>query len=221
MRKDDLRIIIASAIGIWIILTLMSLSSAAHAKVNCNRHPIYCQIKKNSPKLSSSKAMKLSNIIYKAVRKHRLPTRIFVAILAQESSYKLEAKGCHYGLRQETLAELKHRCKNTRFVQGSPQMSKYGYGICLSEGKINPEMVRSKVCSDFGIGQIYYKTAKGFGFNLSKLTTDLNYSIEAAAKVLADFKKRYSAKEVYWWTRYNSSSRIKRRIYKELVERYF
>jgi hypothetical protein len=200
MRKDDLRIIITTAIGIWILLIFLGVSNAHAKSVNCNKHPIYCQIKKNSPRIDKKKAMHLSNVIHKISRKYSLPTRIFVGILAQESGYKLEAKGCHKGL----VKEVTHM--ETRAPMTTHPIVEYK---------------EVKVCADFGIGQIYYKTAKGFGFNLNKLTTDLDYSVEAAAQVLADFKKRYSAREVDWWTRYNARSRIKRKIYKQLVERYF
>lgn len=103
----------------------------------------------------------------------------------QESSYRLNARGCHVGIPDDL-----------------------------------PKKDPLKVCSDFGMSQIYYKTAKGFGFEIERLTTDLEYSVEAGAIVLADFKKRYEHKEIDYWTRYNASSRSKRNIYKQLVERY-
>lgn len=200
MKKDDLRIIITSAIGVWILLIALGLSSAEAKDIDCNKHPIYCQIKKNSPKLNKQEAMELSNVVHKVSRKYRLPTRVFVGILAQESGYQLEAKGCHKGLVKQEVDT------HTR----EPMTEK-------------PEIYYKevKVCADFGIGQIYYQTAESFNFDLHKLTTDLEYSVEAAAIVLADFHKRYSAREVDWWTRYNARSKIKRQIYKQLVERYF
>ena len=70
------------------------------------------------------------------------------------------------------------------------------------------------------MSQIYYKTARALKFDIDKLTTDLEYSVDAGAIVLADFRKRYSHKEVDWWTRYNASSTSKRAVYKGLVERY-
>jgi len=179
-RKDDIKIIIIAIIGLFFLLVLTTEAA------DCNKHPIYCQIKKNRPKISKKYAMVLSNVIYKATRKYHIPPRIFTAILAQESSYSLKAKGCHRGLLEQ-----------------------------------DREMIEVKICADFGIGQIYFKTAKGFGFDISMLTTDLEYSIDAAAQVLGDFKKRYERREVTWWTRYNARSKIKRKIYKQLVERYF
>lgn len=75
-------------------------------------------------------------------------------------------------------------------------------------------------CSDFGISQINIKTIKAFKFSITRLTTDLHYSLEAGAIVLADFKKAYGHKEDDWWTRYNTSNKDKREIYKALVVRY-
>lgn len=188
MIKYKLKVLMAgNLIGASLAVVVFVLSTGGlNAKtkgITCDKHPIYCQIKKNSPKLNHKRAFHLSNVIFKAAKKHGIPVRIFVGILAQESMYKLSAQGCHKGL-----------------VDGK-------YAVV-------------KVCSDFGIGQIYYRTAKGFGFDIALLTTDLEYSINASATVLADFKKRYSAKEVDYWTRYNASSPVKRRIYKKLVERY-
>lgn len=198
MKNNDVKTLIISII-IWIILIAIALSSAEAKEVNCNKHPIYCQIKKNSPKLDKQKAMELSNVIYNISIKYSLPIRIFVGILAQESGYKLEAKGCHKGLVKD--------------VKQGP------FRFPMNDDMFEYKEV--KVCADFGIGQIYYKTAKSFNLDLNRLTTDLEYSVEAAAIVLADFKKRYSAREVDWWTRYNASSKIKRKIYKQLVQRYF
>lgn len=160
---------------------------------NCSKHPIYCQIKKNSPKLAKKKAMNLSNAIYKAARKHKIPANIYTAILKQESNYSLGAKGCHKGMLELQADD----------------------GIALTEVKI---------CSDFGMSQIYYKTAKRYGFSITSLITDLEYSINAGATVLAGFKK-YGKKDKDWWTRYNCGTRstTKRdtcQIYKKLVERF-
>lgn len=79
---------------------------------------------------------------------------------------------------------------------------------------------RGDICEDFGIAQINKKTALAYGFNLEKLTSDLEYSLIAGAIVLADMKKMYN-KEVDWWTRYNSSNSLKRKKYQTLVMRYW
>lgn len=82
-----------------------------------------------------------------------------------------------------------------------------------------------RVCTDYGISQIYYKTAKRYKFNINKLLTDLTYSVKAGLIVLKYFKDRYSKFENNWWTRYNCGTKpsTKRRTcqeYQKLVKRW-
>ena len=156
----------------YLLMVLLTMSISAKEYL-VSEHPIYFQILKNKPSIDRKFAMKLSNSIHRMTKKHNVPSRIYTAILMQESGYRLNIK----------------RCINN-------------------------------FCSDFGMSQIYYKTAKSFGFDIKRLTTDLNYSIEAGVIVLADFKNRYYKREKYWWTRYNTSNKKKRNIYRKLVERY-
>ncbi len=87
-------------------------------------------------------------------------------------------------------------------------------GVSITTGK------QDCVAVDFGIGQINQKTIKSFNFDKNKILSDLEYSVEASAKVLADFKRMYGHKEVDYWTRYNAGKRSKREIYKNLVARH-
>lgn len=196
-----------------ISILLLFLSFSAYA-VDCKKHPIYCQIKKNQPEIDSKFAMRLSNVIYEMHKKYHIPTRIFTAILMQESGYTLKVNGCHSGLYQKsTPEEARDQC-HTFDVQK--------FSDCFKE---KTEFVEKRICSDFGISQIYYKTAQRFKIDITRLTTDLEYSVEAGARVLADFMERHEAKDNDWWVRYNCGARgtTKRdtcQIYKKLVERY-
>ncbi len=118
--------------------------------------------------------MRLSDVIYKASKRHNIPSKIFTAILMQESAYKLDAKNCTSGK--------------------------------LVENKLVTNK-KKKVCSDFGIAQIYYTTAEAYNFDENLLLTDLEYSVNAGAKVLSWFKETYAADEYYWWTRYNCGTK--------------
>lgn len=61
---------------------------------------------------------------------------------------------------------------------------------------------------DFGISQINYKTAEGYGIDTSRLLHDRAYSIERGAFILSEFMKRYKAKEPGRWVcRYNLGTR--------------
>jgi hypothetical protein len=192
---------------------LMMISNANAKSINCKKHPIFCQITKNKPSINKKYAMKLSNVIYKMHRKYHIPSRIFTAILMQESGYSLEAKGCHSGLAVDDF-KLK-TCLDLALKK------KTVYSQCA----MSVDVVETKVCTDFGITQIYYKTAKRWKFNINKLTENLEYSVEAGAIVLHDIMERFEAEDVNYWVRYNCGFRgtTKRdtcQIYKKLVERY-
>ena len=196
---------------------LVFMSFQVFAKVDCKKHSIYCQIKKNKPSLSNKYAMRLSNVIYKMHRKYKIPKHIYTAILMQESGYNLKAKNCHKGLgwASKRVDEEIQYCLNHNNAQ-------FDADFCLNNIETHEEM---EVCTDFGISQIYYKTARKYGFKIHKLNKDLAYSVEAGAKVLQGFMKRYKKRDKDWWVRYNCGSRgtTKRdtcQIYKKLVERY-
>ena len=75
--------------------------------------------------------------------------------------------------------------------------------------------------NDYGLTQINIRTVKAFGFDIGKLMTDLEYSVEAGAIVLADFKKRYYKREPNnYWSRYNHSRAKYRRKYEKGVKQW-
>jgi soluble lytic murein transglycosylase-like protein len=94
------------------------------------------------------------------------------------------------------------------------------YAAILAQESMYKLNAHNKQSKDYGISQINHNTAKAYGFNVKRLTTDLGYSIEAGAIVLADMKKMYGNKDPEYWTRYNASDRTKRKKYKTLVARY-
>jgi soluble lytic murein transglycosylase-like protein len=75
----------------------------------------------------------------------------------------------------------------------------------------------NKRSSDYGLTQINIHTIKAYGFDKTKLLTNAEYSLQAGAKVLSYFKKRYYAKDKSgWFSRYNcgTSTRKKAACYK-------
>lgn len=73
---------------------------------------------------------------------------------------------------------------------------------------LDEEASEITVYTDYGIAQIHYKTIKLYQFSVELLLTDLEYSLEAGAKVLKYFKNRYSKREPdAWWRRYNCGTR--------------
>lgn len=109
-------------------------------------------------------------------------------------------------------------------------MQESGYNIhatkCYTGLGENMDLKSLKsVCTDFGIGQIHINTAISYNFNVEKLITNEEYSINAGALVLSWFYKKYSSKDPSWYTRYNcgtksTTKRLTCRLYKKLVDRY-
>lgn len=125
------------------------------------------------------------------------------AIYKASVKYKLDAKLMSAIFAQESMYSIDKKNCTT--------------GLAAQDDDTHEKI---QVCTDFGIGQIWYKTADSYDFDITKLTTDMEYSVDAAAIVLKDFKNRYHKREQFWWTRYNATTPSKRKKYRELVENY-
>lgn len=71
---------------------------------DCTKHPIYCKIKTHA-KISSPKAMKLSNKIHKISLKYNISGELYTAILLQESMLRMVKGNCFKGLTKEGKEE--------------------------------------------------------------------------------------------------------------------
>ena len=89
------------------------------------------------------------------------------------------------------------------------QESGYDYTVCRRH---------KRKCVDYGIGQIYWRTAKSHKMSVPKLTRDLVYSVRSAVIVLSWFRKVYSKREKYWWVRFNCGT--KRSINRKTCNEY-
>jgi len=103
---------------------------------------------------------------------------------------------------------IKHKVKAEKLFAILAQESKFRVGAI------------NKKSHDYGIGQINHRTIEAFGFDQQRLLTDVAYSVEASATVLADFKKRHGKREANFWSRYNSGTPSKRQAYEILVAQY-
>mgnify|MGYP007100052904 CR=1 FL=1 len=120
------------------------------------------------------------------------------------------ATGVFLSLYVNTVASERYRSKTiSELITMAAQDHKVDrtYLSCLL--KIESDY-RYKVISstnDHGIGQINAKTARIFNFNLSRLTTDLEYSIDRAAYMLSYYQwlKKYDEGRT-WVCRYNVGS---------------
>lgn len=86
--------------------------------------------------------------------------------------------------------------------------------------KLKAKNCDSGTCTDFGVSQIHISSVRRYKLSVQKLTTDLEYSIEAGAKILHDFQEMYGKKEREYWTRYNSSNQSARNLYAKRVAQW-
>lgn len=90
----------------------------------------------------------------------------------------------------------------------------------------NDERESTCVITDFGISQIHYKNLKRFNLDKKRLTTDLAYSVDAGAKILASYSKYSRTEPETWYSRYNCGVKSKSYlrdtclVYKSKVDRY-
>ena len=77
---------------------------------------------------------------------------------------------------------------------------------------------KSKRMTDYGIGQIHIYQIKRHGFDVDRLITDLDYSVNASAQILSWFHKKYAKKYKWWAARYNCG--VKKKITGGTCKRY-
>jgi soluble lytic murein transglycosylase-like protein len=75
--------------------------------------------------------------------------------------------------------------------------------------------------NDFGLMQINATNIKKLGLSKKRLLTDIEYSIEAGASILAWFKSRYAKKEPRnWFCRYNWGTRNLKGVGGKICKKY-
>jgi soluble lytic murein transglycosylase-like protein len=93
-------------------------------------------------------------------------------------------------------AALKHKV--------SPELF---YAIVVLESGLDPAAYNIRT-RDYGLGQVNHKTAVRYGFDTERLKVDVHYNLDAAAKILSDFQRRYARIEPKTWPcRYNVGTR--------------
>lgn len=74
---------------------------------------------------------------------------------------------------------------------------------------------------DLGIAQISPHLARGYGWDVKRLKTDLRYNLVCAATYLKDLKAKYEKKEPkIWFTRYHSRNMLLRFRYMMRVSKF-
>lgn len=73
---------------LFIVFCVLLAAPAAAYQVNCDKHPIYCEIIKKKPKMNRKFAMHMSNMIYKYSKMYDQDPVISLAVGMQETSLR-------------------------------------------------------------------------------------------------------------------------------------
>ena len=84
-----------------------------------------------------------------------------------------------------------------------------------SQGKY----VTTSIYTDFCLMQINTKNIKRLELDAQRLLTDAPYCIEAGARILTESKswQKIESDKTAWWSRYNGSNALYRKVYQEQV----
>ena len=177
-------------------IAIWTNADIAWGKVNCNIHKTYCAIVKLKPKINKTFAMKLSNEIYKASKLYKLDPYRLVAIARQESYFKMSARNKH---------------------------TKSHKTITCNEWEVCTNVVTTTVTtSDFGLFQFHISTMRTHDLDITKVMTDMPFTVNFAAKLLAHKMKIC---EKLWpntsWACYNSANPEAHQAYVKAVNRWY
>ena len=175
------------------VLIMLFLLSPFIYSINCDKHPIYCQMKKLLPNRNASDTMALSNLFHKYARKYGQDPLLSVAIARQET-------GLREINRRQNIIKFFDKCDKTGCYE-------------------DYEIVRGY--TDICLFQFHVDTIVHEKLNPVRLKNDIDYCVEQHFKLLK--KKRRLCKHLGEdsWTCYHSKSKKLREFYKSLVMEYY
>jgi len=179
-----------------ILIGVMFFASTGYSKTNCNIHKLYCAIVKLRPKINKTFAMKLSNAVYKAAKKHKVDPYRAIAIMRQESSINMNARNVGSKAKSHKECDEWERCVIIKTI--------------------------TTETTDFGLFQFHIRTMQRHNLDIKRVMTDMNFTVNFAIKMIAR-KIRNCSK--LWpetsWACYNSATNIKHQAYVKLVNKYY
>jgi len=172
--------------------TLLFISIPVFAKIDCNKHKIYCKIKSLKPKMPYKEAMNLSNVVNRHSKGKGDNPMLAIAIAMQET-----------GLRKISRSQ--------KIIQFSEECGREG---CLETWAV------VKGVTDVCMFQFHVQTILNYDIDPIKLKNDINYCVTWHFKLMRIKKKQCKSLGSKSWSCYHSSSKVLREQYVELVERY-
>lgn len=181
---------------ILLIISAMLFTSISYGKDNCNTHKLYCAIVKLRPGINKTFAMKLSNSIYKASKKHKVDPYRAIAIMRQESSINMDARN------KSTKAKSHKECDE--------------WERCTIVKTTTTET------TDFGLFQFHIRTMQRHDLDVKQVMTDMDFTVNFAIAMIA---RKVKMCNKLWpetsWACYNSATDGKHQAYVNLVNRYY
>ena len=179
------------------VLFALFMSIEALAKVNCKRHKIYCAIVELRPKIDKRFAMKLSNEIYRAAKRHKVKdTMRIVAIMRQESGINMDARNRSEKTRTHTECDKWEKCTTVKTT--------------------------IKETTDWGLFQFHKRTMINNNLDIHMVMTDVRFTVDFAVRHLVGkikaCRKKWSETS---WACYNSANSPHHEEYIQLVDRYY
>ena len=137
-RKNDVRIIITSSIFLCILLFSFGVDGR---EISCVKNPIYCQIKSLAPRLSSSTAMKLSNMFHHGARTYKIKdVARSVAIAMQETSFNVNLS------RKQNVIVFNDDITEWKVVRGYSDICMFQFHVnTIVHEKINPIKLKTDI----------------------------------------------------------------------------
>lgn len=174
----------------------MMYAFSAEAKIDCNKHRLFCSIKKIRPDIDSAYAMQLSNYIHRASLLYKVDGFRVIAIMAQESSINPNARNIKTTTTTHKECDERERCVTTVTT--------------ISE------------TTDFGLFQFNIFTMKHYNLNIERIMTDTQFVVDFAVKMIADkislCKKKYPKTA---WACYHSATPERHKEYVNLVNAFY
>jgi len=186
---------------ILVMFLIIAASFFAAEGADCEKHPIFCHIKRVKPSMGYKEAMNMSNLIYKYARKYKNNNPILsVAITMQETRLRRID-------RKQTIIVFICRGELVK------EKSKYK---CLGEERA----VYVEGYSDISLFQFHAVTIRREGLDPVRLKNNLEYAIEQHFKLMKKKLKICKHLGDEAWTCYHSRTPRLRKRYKEDVEKY-
>lgn len=182
-----------------LLLVLVPSVSLSESHLEAPPQDIIRTVQYLQPRHSQKMAKKIAGAVYHYSKSINVDWRLFLSILYQESSLDLDPQKCMEKEFEEHFKRVKTKKHSFKYVK-----------------------IPNRKCEDYGISQINWKTwGKEMQLDKKLLLTDVDYSVKAAANILAFYKTKHSRHDRRWHLRYHSATPYYKAEYEEYIKRRY